>query len=140
MYVRFKLVQAFNNYDRSLRILNKVALFMGALSSLGVSLVANFQVSCHLTYRCTPLLISEQEVNIYLVELKDLLQQIQLSSIIPSSNAQPFVLYSYFTFWLISKQRFKIRSFLINSLLNELIVLIKTQMSISLIYYRTLML
>jgi len=101
MYVRFKLVQAFNNYDRSLRILNKVALFMGALSSLGVSLVANFQVSCRLTYRCAPLLISEQEVNIYLVELKDLLQQIQLSSVIPSSNAQPFVLYSYFTFWLI---------------------------------------
>ncbi|KAF6028734.1 DRAM2 [Bugula neritina] len=43
MYVRFKLVQAFNNYDRSLRVLNKVALFMGALSSLGLSLVANFQ-------------------------------------------------------------------------------------------------
>jgi len=49
MYVRFKLVQAFNNDDRSLRILNKVALFMGALSSLGLFLVANFQVSCCLT-------------------------------------------------------------------------------------------
>jgi len=47
MYVRFKLVQAFNNADRSLRVLNKVALFMGALSSLGLSLVANFQVRCH---------------------------------------------------------------------------------------------
>lgn len=44
MYVRYKLVQAFNNHDIPLRRLNQIALFFGACSSLGVSLVANFQV------------------------------------------------------------------------------------------------
>jgi len=43
MYVRYKLVQAFNNHDIPLRRLNQIALFFGACSSLGVSLVANFQ-------------------------------------------------------------------------------------------------
>ena len=44
MYVRYKLVQAFNNHDIPLRRLNQIALFFGTCSSLGVSLVANFQV------------------------------------------------------------------------------------------------
>lgn len=44
MYVRYKLIQAFNNYDRGLKILNILSIVVGIFSCIGVSLVANFQV------------------------------------------------------------------------------------------------
>ena len=52
MYVRYKLVQAFNDHDRKLRFFNRLALVFGTASALGVSLVANFQVvwPCHLIH------------------------------------------------------------------------------------------
>lgn len=44
MYVRYKLVQALaGDEDSRLRRLNNVSLFLGIFSSLGLSLVANFQ-------------------------------------------------------------------------------------------------
>ncbi|XP_067928834.1 DNA damage-regulated autophagy modulator protein 1-like isoform X2 [Watersipora subatra] len=53
MYVRFKLVQAFNNHDKTLKVFNVVSLLIGVAASIGVSLVANFQesnvIQVHLT-------------------------------------------------------------------------------------------
>ena len=46
MYVRYKLVEALTgNIDTTVRRLNKIGLFLGILCALGLSFVANFQVT-----------------------------------------------------------------------------------------------
>ncbi|XP_069133896.1 DNA damage-regulated autophagy modulator protein 2-like isoform X2 [Argopecten irradians] len=57
MYVRYKLVESLTGHeDGRLRRLNKAGLFLGTLSSLGLSIVANFQETVvepvHLTGAC----------------------------------------------------------------------------------------
>lgn len=45
VYIRYRWLRLVSNEERSLRCCNTMALVFGGLSALGLSLVANFQVT-----------------------------------------------------------------------------------------------